>query len=181
MVFKTTFTKPGRRAFTLVEMMVSSGVGVIVLAAFMVFCWFSNRSFVSLTNYLELDQATQVALDQMSREIRQVNKVTACSSTNLTFQDYDGGTLQYAYDSSSGILSRTKWGTNVTSLLTGCDSLQFSIFQRSPDTNSFQPVSTTTVANTKVIELTWNCSRSIFGSKVNTESMQSAKIVIRKK
>ena len=144
------------------------------------FLAFSNRSFASLTNYLELDQKTQMALDKMSREIRQVNSLTAYASTNLTFQDFDGGTLSYTYDPNQQILTRTKDSTSET-LLTGCDSLQFSIFQRNPSNDTFQPYSTTNVADTKLVELTWNCSRTIFGSKVNTESMQSAKIVIRRK
>ncbi len=180
MVCKITSTKKCA-AFTLMEFMVASVAGIIFLTAFMMFFWFSNRSFASLTNYLDLDQATQVTLDKMSREIRQVNKLTACSSTNLTFEDYDGGTLQYTYDPGARTVTRNKGNTNTTTLLTSCDSLQFSIFQRTPDTNTFQPVSTSTVTNTKVIELTWNCSRTILGGKVNTESMQSAKVVIRKK
>jgi prepilin-type N-terminal cleavage/methylation domain-containing protein len=170
-----------RAGFTLVEMMVASGVGAIVLTGLMLMFWFSNRSFASLANYLDLDQKTQVALDKMSREIRQVNMLTAFSPTNLTFQDWDGATLQYTYDPNSQTLTRNKGNTNITTLLTGCDSLQFSIFQRTPNTNTFEPVSTFTVTDTKVIELTWNCSRKILGNTANTESMESAKIVIRKK
>ena len=51
------------------------------------------------------------------------------ASTNLTFQDFDGGTLSYTYDPNQQVLTRTKDSTSET-LLTGCDSLQFSIFQR---------------------------------------------------
>jgi|ERR1051325_631165 hypothetical protein len=181
MVCRTTSTKGTRAAFTVVELVVATGVSTVVLASLMLVFFFANRSFASLTNYLDLDQKTQSALDKMSREIRQVKTLTDFSSTNLTFQDYDGGTLQYTYNPTAQTLTRNKGNTNFTTLLTGCDSLQFSIFQRTPNSNTFQPVSTTTVTNTKVIELTWNCSRSILGSKVNTESMQSAKIVIRKK
>ena len=32
----------------------------------------------------------------------------------------------------------------------------------------------------KLVQLHWICSRKIFGAKVNTESVQSAKVVIRK-
>lgn len=181
MVFRTTSTERPRAAFTLVEMLVASGVGAIVLTGLMATFWFSNRSFASLANYLDLDQKTQAALDKMSREIRQVNMLTDFSPTNLTFQNYDGTTLKYVYDPNAQTLTRIKGENNFTLLLTGCDSLQFSIFERAPATNSFQPFSTTIVTNTKAIELTWNCYRKILGSKVNTESMQSAKVVIRKR
>ena len=158
----------------------ASGVGMIVLAAMMSFLYFSNRSFAALTNYTDLDLRTQLALDTMSREIRQVLRLTAFSTTNLTFQDFDGATLQYVYDPTAQTVTRIKGGT-VQTLLTGCDSLTFAIFQRTPNTNTFQPVSTGSVTNAKVIQLTWNCYRTLLGSKANTECMQSAKVVIRAK
>src|SRR5207245_1214502 len=120
------------------------------------------------------------ALDRMSRDIRQVNSLTSYASNSLTFQDYDGATLQFAYNSDSQTLTRTKSGATET-LLTGCNSLQFSIFQRTPSNATFQPYSSSTVTNTKAIELTWNCSRKIMGSSANNESMQSAIVVMRKK
>jgi len=178
---KTTSTKRTRAAFTLIEMIVASGVGAVLLTGVMSMFWFANRSFASLTNYLDLDQKTQAALDKMSREIRQVNMLTAFSSTNMTFQNYDGSSLQFIYNPNSQTLTRIRGGTNTTTLLTGCDSLEFSIFQRAPVSNTFQAYPTTIISDTKVIQLTWNCYRTILGSKINTESMQSAKIVIRKK
>ena len=36
-------------------------------------------------------------------------------------------------------------------------------------------------SSVKLVELTWNCSRGILGVTANSESMQSAKIVLRKK
>ena len=161
--------------------MVTLATGLIVITALALVFFFSNRSFASLANYLELDQKTQIALDKMSREIRQVNQLTSYSSNQLVFVDYDSGTLQYIYDPSAQTLVRRKTGSGSETLLTGCTSLKFSIFQRSPNTNSFQPISTSTATNAKVIELTWNCSRNILGSPANNESMQSAMIVIRKK
>ena len=181
MACRTTFTSNrSHAAFTFVEIMVVMGVSSLVMAAMLSFAFFTNRSFASLTNYLDLDQKTQLALDKMSQQIRQVNNLTAYTSNSLTFQDYDGGTLQYTYSSDSKTLTRTKSGTTET-LLTGCTSLQFSIFQRTPCSNTFQPYSTSAITNAKLIELTWNCSRKILGSSVNNESMQSAKVVIRRK
>jgi hypothetical protein len=160
--------------------MVASVLGLTLLAGIATLFCYTNRSFASLTNYLDLDQKTQVALDKMSREVRQVKKLTSFSSTNLTFQDYDLGTLQYVYDSGTQTLSRMKGGVSET-LLTGCSSMQFAAFDRVPNGGTYLPVSTTNPAVTKVIELTWNCSRTILGTTANTESMQSARIVIRNK
>ena len=164
----------------MVEVVVATAISLLALAGAFSFLFFSGRSFSSFTNYADLDLKTQLALDKMSREIRQVHHLTGFASTNLTFEDYDGATLQYRYDPTAQSLTRLKSGITQT-LLTNCDSLQFSIFQRSPATNSFQPLSTASVTNAKVIELTWNCYRTLMKSKANTECMQSAKIVIRAK
>jgi Tfp pilus assembly protein PilW len=181
MVFKTTSTKRAYAAFTLVEMMVASAIGVVLFAGVITMFIFASRSFASLTNYLDLDQKTQATLDKMSREIRQVKGLTSYTSTNLMFQNYDGSALQYIYNPNAQTLTRINGTNSNTTLLTGCDSLQFSIYQRAPSSNDFQPYPTTVTTDTKVIELTWNCYRTILGSKVNTESMQSAKVVIRNK
>ena len=178
---KITFTRERQAAFTLVEVMVGFGLGLLVLAVVLSFVFYSGRSFASLTNYMDLDQRTQMTLDKMSQEIRQVNMLTAYSPTNLTFEDYDGATLQYVYDANAQTLTRFKTGEAATTNLIGCDSLAFSIFQRTPSNNTFQPYPTTTVNKTKLVELTWNCSRKVLGTIANTEGMQSAKIVIRKK
>jgi len=181
MVFKTTSTKRAHAAFTLIEMIVASAIGVVLFTGVISMFLFASRSFASLTNYLDLDQKTQATLDKMSREIRQVKSLTDYSSTNLTFQNFDGSALKYIYNPNAQTLTRISGGTSSTTLLTGCDSLQFSIFQRGPTSNSFQPYPTSVTADTKVIELTWNCYRAVLGSKINTESMQSAKVVIRNK
>jgi hypothetical protein len=160
--------------------MVATGIFSLASLVLLSFTFFSNRSFASLTNYADLDQKTQLALDKMSQQIRQVNSLTSFSSTNLVFQDYDGGTLSYTYNPTTQILTRTKNSATDT-LLTGCDSLQFSIFQRTPSNGTFQPYSTSDASSTKVIELTWNCSRKILGASANSECMQSAKVVIRRK
>ena len=69
-------------------------------------------------------------------------------------------------------------------LLTECTFLQFGTFQRNTTPsldNAFVPVATSQPNLCKVVQLTWICSRKILGKSVNTESVQSAKVVIRKK
>jgi hypothetical protein len=158
--------------------MIASGVGSIFFLVIGAMSYHSERSFVAMVNYSDLETRSRNALDTMTREVRQANCLTSYTATSLTFQDFDGQPLSYTYDPSTRELSRTKNGITST-LLTECDSLSFSVFQRNP-TNDFNVVSTTNPALVKLIQLNWKCSRTIFKSKVNTESVQSAKIVIRK-
>jgi hypothetical protein len=149
----------------------------LVFGAVATLWMFSARSFVALGNYGDLDAASRNALDTMSRDIRQTRALTNFINTKLIFDDYDNTPLTYVYDSGAGTLTKQKNGAN-TVLLKQCDYLNFDISQRNPSAN-FTFVSTSNLTEVKLIDVSWRCSRQIMGSKVNTESVQTAKIVIR--
>lgn len=158
--------------------MVATGLGVLVVAMAMAMLLFGSRSFIAMTNYMELDLYSQQAIDRMSRDIRQARQLTSFSTNSVSFVDVNTNSLQYSYDPTSSTLTRTGGGsTNI--YLIGCDSLQFSIYQRTPISNSFDCYDPAYVTNAKLVEVSWVCSRTILGAKVNTESMQSTKIVMR--
>jgi len=66
-------------------------------------------------------------------------------------------------------------------LLSECDYLQFGIYQRNTISNTYDQFTTANPTTCKVVQLEWICSRKILGARLNTESVQSAKIVIRRK
>jgi Tfp pilus assembly protein PilW len=167
----------GRSGFTLVEMMVATGLGLLVLAVIALATVFSARSFLAMGNYEELDSASRNALDIMTREIRQTKGLTAYATNQLTFQDYDGAALTYSWNAGSGVVTRQK-GTTTTVLLKGCDFLAFGKSQRNPS-NGFNFYPAVDAKTVKLIDVSWVCSRQIKQQKVNTESVQTAKIVIR--
>jgi len=158
--------------------MVAAALGLIALTAVGMLSWFSSRSFAAIANYVALDQASQLALDKMSKEVRQARRLTDYSPTSLNLLDFDNNPLQFVYDPDAKTLVRVSAGqTNL--LLTGCDFLQFTNYQRTPTSNTFDAYQAASVTNSKVIQVTWSCSRKILGAKVNTESIQSSKIALR--
>jgi prepilin-type N-terminal cleavage/methylation domain-containing protein len=163
---------------TLVEIMVATAVGSIALAAVMSLFLYSVRSFVAMGNYADLDRASRNALDLMSREIRSTRSLSSFSATHLQFVDYDDTSLTYRYNPSTRQLVREKASTNRTVMLQQCDFLEFHVSQRNPSNNfTFYP--TTNASQAKLIDVSWRCSREILGARVNTESVQTAKIVVR--
>lgn len=166
-----------RRGFTLTELLVSMGIGSIVLAAVAALSLYTGRSFAALANYVDLDAASRNALDNMTRDIRQATFLMLYQTNRLEFTDWDGGSLIYNYDPTARTLTRIK-GAETKVLLNECDQLRFNIWQRNPI--GFSLVPTTNSDLCKAIDVTWLCSRKIFGQKVNTESVQTARIVIRK-
>jgi hypothetical protein len=89
-------------------------------------------------------------------------------------------------DTNAGTLIMAKTGEASQTLLTGCDNFGFQIFNRYPNpTNMTFSVSTNASTGRldarfcKVINMNWKCSRTILGSKLNTEIVQTAQVVLR--
>ena len=181
---RTTFTtrRAGQRGagFTLAEMSVVMAIASLLMLAVGSFGLYTGKSFAGLGNYVDLEIHSQQALDRMTKAIRQTQSLTSISSNQLVFLDWDGAALTYTYSPSARTLVQSKNGVTDV-LLSECDFLRFSNFQRNPIAGTYEqfPV-TTSPTNTKLVSMTWVCSRTITGTKLNTESVQTAKIVIRK-
>ena len=165
--------------FALSEALIAMGITSLLLLALCAFSMFSSRSFAAMFNYVDLDDANRLAMDQLTTDIRQCNAVTVCTANNLTLSD-SSGTITYTYDAAARTLVRTKNGAEAKTLLKGCDTLTFAIGQRNVETGSYEVFPATDAAHAKVVNIAWVCSRSLFGNKENTESVQTARIVIRK-
>src|SRR2546422_6071991 len=116
----STQSKLRSSAFTLLEVLVTAGVGSVLLAAVGALSMFTARSFVAAGNYADLDRASRKALDIMSREVRQSLALTAYTTNKLTLTDIDNATLIFEYDTSTKKLTRQKTNTTIV-LLTECD------------------------------------------------------------
>lgn len=162
--------------------MVAMALSAIILAVVGSLTVFTARSFAAIANYVDLDQKSQAALDELTRDIRQVNSLfsytTNGASATLVFIDYDGQKLQFDYDANRRELRRSKGGPSKI-MLTECDRLNFGIYQRNPIGGTYDQFPAGSVGTCKLIQVSWTCSRQIFGAKKNTESVQTAKIVIR--
>lgn len=180
-ITSTSKTNRKRWGFTLIELLIASGISSMLFMVVSSMSFFAARSFAAMTNYVDLDAHSRDALDRMTKQIREVNQLTASTETSLTFEDDDGGTLEFIYDAANRKLIRRKNGIqDAKPLLEQCDYLKFGIFQRNPLGGTYDQYPTATPATCKVVQMTWICSRTILGAKVNTESVLSAKVVIRK-
>ncbi|MBN2506528.1 MAG: hypothetical protein JXQ71_07530 [Verrucomicrobia bacterium] len=155
------------------------GITTLLVLVVCSFAMFSSRNFVVLANYVELDDANRLAVDHLTRDLRQANRLIGATSTVLTLEDTDGFTLEYAYSPTRRTLTRTKSGISKV-LLTECDSLTFSLGQRNPVDGSYDVYPAASTDTAKVVNLSWVCSRKVLGVRANTESVQTARIVIRK-
>src|SRR5213596_496006 len=201
----TSITRKGNKAgsvgMTLAELLIAIGISGMIFVAVGMMIFFSGRSYAALANYVDLDNRSRQALDLMSKEIRQVDCVTNSATATLpsgqvvtnqlvlsgTETNGTSYTITYTYNPSSAnkTLTRLKQGgfgyQGTTTLLTGCTYLNFRMFTRVPKDNSLDQFDAADLATCKVVQIDWICSRKIFNQSDNTESVQSAKVVIRKK
>jgi Flp pilus assembly protein TadG len=162
--------------WALAEGMVALSVGLtflVALAGIFVNC---SLSFAEVGNYVNMDRKSRNALDQMTRRIRSSKSLQSFDPALLVFNYDSAGTtnLAYRYDATSGLVTE-EWTvsgtTTVTTLLSGCNSFAFSLFDR--DLNP-----TTVASSGKAISIAWQCNGTVI-NRTNTESMQQAQVVIR--
>jgi len=165
--------------FLLSETLIGVGITGIVILVLTSFMFFSGRSFAALFNYVSLDDANRIAIDLITRDVRQSNRVIGFNENSLTLEDSDGSSIVLYYNREGRRLLRIKNGVSKV-LLNDCDTLNFSLGQRNPVEGSYDVYPAATPATCKVVNVSWVCSRTIFGKRENSESVQTARIVIRK-
>jgi type II secretory pathway component PulJ len=176
---KITNSSAGKaRGMTLPETMIALGLGCLVLAGVVAFSFYGGRSLAAMGNYASLDDASRRAVDLMTRDIRQAAALSDFRTNALTFTNFDGQQFQYIWDPANRTLTRVKDGST-TVLLTECQSLEFHMYQRTRNSGTNRLNPTTDKALCKLIDMTWRCSRSIFGNRANSETVQTAQVVLR--
>lgn len=175
-------------AFTFPEVMVGLGIFTICGAALASLFLFGTRSFAAISNYAVLDKANRQAMDTMTREIRSAIMVTSYTTNpaTLTLLNSDTNTVVYTFNPNTLELQRSVQGSVTNQiLLTNCTLLQFELYKRNPSNASYTtlfPVATNNwQQEVKVIQLSWKTSMTISPTaNVNSENVQTARIVIRK-
>ena len=178
--------------FTLVEMLVAFAIGVVLVGTVATVTVDTLLNYAAMGNYTVMDNQSRNALDEISREVRNASALVAFSTnapqylklTNAT----SGVTVTITFTNNTLQLAKT--GQTTETLLTGCKSWKFSLFDRYPNITSnsisFNASTNYTTGNldptfAKVINMVWSSSRSILGTKLNTESVQTAQVILRNK
>jgi hypothetical protein len=176
-------------AMTVAELMVAVAAGGLLLAVVAALSIYGLKSFVAVGNYTDLDEKGRAAMDEISCDLRECTDLEEYDySTNAPWFRFNnqvtGIKVTVGWDSVTRTLTTKKVsGTNtiVKTNLTGCDYWHYEFFQQTPLTNIVNGFAAYEAGKNKVklVNMSWSCSRSLFGTKWNTESVQTAKIVLR--
>jgi type II secretory pathway pseudopilin PulG len=164
---------------TLPEALIALAITGVLLVALVNFSMFSARSFSALFNYVELNDDNRLAIDHITADVREANRVIYYSTNSLTLEDSNGWPIVYSYSPNTRTLTRSQNGV-IKVVLHDCDSLNFTIGQRNTVGGTYDVYPAATPLTCKVVNVSWVCSRTILGSRQNSESVQTARIVIRR-
>jgi Tfp pilus assembly protein PilV len=178
-----------KRAWTLAEMMVAVGIFSLSGLGLMGLYLFSVKSMASMYNYSLLDQYNRHAMDMLTREIRQSKQVLGYTANSITVQTSNsdgssGPVVAYSFNGTSQELIRQDVSDGTSQvLLNNCNLLSFQLFMRCPSNAVFGvfPVAVGNWSDTvKVLQLTWKTSIQLPSGPINSENIQTARVVIRK-
>jgi type II secretory pathway pseudopilin PulG len=113
-----------RAAFTLVEILIASGLAAFVLTAVMSTFLFLGRSGVNIQNYNDMEAQSRRSLEQFAQDVRQASSITWTSSTDITLVV---DTANVRWHHSAGTFSRTAAGTTRT-MISGISTFAFKAY-----------------------------------------------------
>jgi hypothetical protein len=178
---------------TLVEVLIALALSGTAITIAVSLWLFASGNFAAMVNYADLDAKSRNALDQMSRGIRQATQLVDFQMTGttkwFTVTNTTLGTgATYIWRASNRTLACQRPGEAEQIYLTECDRWDFQPYQRSPQKNgNYAFVPATNAAGVydtsicKLINMTWKCSRTMLRTPQNTESVQTAQVVLRNK
>lgn len=126
--------RAARRAFSLVEMMISLALASILLTAVFSSYIFILRSHSSVESYGKLNAEARSFLGYLGRDLRAAKIVSNFTATNMIFTvptNISGGTatVSYTYVPANGTVIRTEDGVSTT-VLRDIESFTFAYFNR---------------------------------------------------
>jgi prepilin-type N-terminal cleavage/methylation domain-containing protein len=176
---KIASTTKRRSGFTLVELLIASGLSSMVMGVVATTSVDIAYALKAIESYNDYEGESQVALDRLSRDIRQSYRVDTGNATSLTLVSTNNTRIVYNYNATAQELARTEGGVTQT-LLHNCSEMQFAYYQRNPVTAVYNQFPTGNPLTTKLVEVSWHCVRPQRNITTTSSDFQSAKIVIRK-
>lgn len=122
--------RAARRGFTLAEVLVALALSGILLAAVLSSLLFVAKGGTRLMHFRDIETRAALAVQQFAMDARQAKSVTWVSGNSLTMDVGDLGSVNYAYDSAKGTLTRAAPGGSSRVVASEISTFQFLAFNR---------------------------------------------------
>jgi len=130
-------TRYRESGWTLLEMLIATGIGSILVAAIAALSLYGARSFCVIGNFADMDADSRQALDLLSREFRQASSVVDYQTNppvtwvSVSTNPAVGPTAKVTWDSQAGTVTLTAHGHDRV-LLQECNYWDAKLYQRVP-------------------------------------------------
>lgn len=187
----------GARGFTLVEVIISSGLAAFILTAVMTTFLFLGRSGVNVQNYNDMEAQSRRALEQFAQDVRQASEITwnaAGTSTasiggqsiSLKWEDgasvtltVDGNPVTYVYAGNQQGFYRLASTRNAT-LVTGIVTFEFKAYSITGSSLSLTDLAAAG-RQTKQLQISLEAQRANRTVARATNLVLSARYILRNK
>ncbi len=182
--------RPGRRGFTLVELMAATLIGALILIGILTTNLQLMRNGVRLTHYAEMNSQVRRSLEQFASDARSASAIkwNGASDVTLTLPTLSGGTRQVTYAwtaatqaffmvpgaDSSVTSSRVYLLRGIPAFSDGSPGAAFARYDRTGTTTS-------TDAATKSIQVVLNVQRTASTVANSGDTTVSAVFILRNK
>jgi hypothetical protein len=167
----------------MVELMVATSLGTIIMAAVMSTFLFIGRTSIVMRNYADLETQARNAMEIFAQDVRMSSAVSWTNANSVSMTVRSGGVsqpVQYAYDASSRTFSRTFDGTT-TMLISNIRNFAFSAYSIDTEPLSLAAPTAATNTATKQIQIALETERRNPVLALTTNKVISARFVLRNK
>jgi len=168
----------------MVELMISSALGAMIMAAVISMFLFIGRSSANIANYAAMESQARTGLEYFAQDTRQASDMAWNSASDVTLT-VNGLAIVYAYNSSTGEFSRLTAGTT-TVLITGISTFAldgYMITGASVDTSDLSTAAKRHAASgvTKQLQIYLKSGRTSSTVNTATNTVLSARYILRNK
>ena len=168
--------------FTLVEVLISSGLSAFILTGVMTCFLFLGRSGANIQNYTDMESQSRRGLEQFAQDVRQASAITWNSASDITLT-VDSASIRWAYNSGTGTLTRAT-SSATRDMITGITSFSYKAYSiAGAAINDFSSASALTTAGqtTKQIQISLEATRNTRTVARATNLVLSARYILRNK
>lgn len=162
--------------FTLVEVLIASGLAAFILTAILTTFLFLGRSGANIQNYTDMESQARRALETFAQDVRQASSVSWSNATTVTLV-VDAANITYSY--SGNTFSRTT-GAGTTALVTGITTFSFKAYNINGTELNLGDVAAASKA-TKQLQISLEASRATRTVATATNLVLSARFILRNK
>lgn len=172
-----------QRGFTLVEVLISSGISSLVVIAILTTFLFLGRSAANIRNYTDMESQARRALELFAEDTRQASAVSWTDARTVTLT-VNAASITYAYNASDGTFSRKVGTAAASTLLTGITTFSFNAYTiTTTQISDFSTAAARAIANrdTKQIQVSLSARRKDSTVVAATNTVLSARFILRNK